>query len=223
MCKELALILGFLVIVTFALPVQSRSYQVEVVVFSNENPLIAEGEVWPDLNSLPDFEGSIPLKITSQTHQNGDVDQNSIDYVSLSSELRHLNLESKFELSKELEIILSEGWRQPKTEENIFDYVYLNSEPVPAFSSENDLSFRETAILTKSFSDLSVKRLQGVVGIRVSHLLYVDLDFIFSSEEGLVRLAESRKIKLKELNYFDHPLFGVLLMVSPVEDDNSSD
>ena len=94
---------------------------------------------------------------------------------------------------------------------------------MPAFSSENDLSFRETAILTKSFSDLSVKRLQGVVGIRVSHLLYVDLDFIFSSEEGLVRLAESRKIKLKELNYFDHPLFGVLLMVSPVEDDNSSD
>ena len=30
-------------------------------------------------------------------------------------------------------------------------------------------------------------------------------------------MKESRKIKLNELNYFDHPLFGALLMVSPVD------
>ncbi|MEC9247520.1 MAG: CsiV family protein [Pseudomonadota bacterium] len=220
MSRGLSLILGLVITLTIAPPVESRSYQVEVVVFSNENPQVGEGEVWPDLNSLPDFEGSIPLKSQIQINDEG-IEENSVDYVKLPYEVRHLNLESKFELSKELKIVLSEGWRQPKPEDNIFDYVYLHSGSVPAFSPDNQLSFRETAILTKSFSDLIVKKLQGVVGIRVSHLLYVDLDLIFSSEEGLVRLSESRKIKLKELNYFDHPLFGVLLMVSPIEDDGS--
>ena len=220
MSRGLSLILGLAITLTIAPPVESRSYQVEVVVFSNENPQVGEGEVWADLNSLPDFEGSIPLKSQIQINDEG-IEENSVDYVKLPYEVRHLNLESKFELSKELKIVLSEGWRQPKPEDNIFDYVYLHSGAVPAFSPDNQLSFRETAILTKSFSDLIVKKLQGVVGIRVSHLLYVDLDLIFSSREGLVRLSESRKIKLKELNYFDHPLFGVLLMVSPIEDDGS--
>ncbi len=220
MSRGLSLILGLVMTLTIAPPVESRSYQVEVVVFSNENSQVGEGEVWADLNSLPDFEGSIPLKSQIQINDEG-IEENSVDYVKLPYEVRHLNLKSKFELSKELKIVLSEGWRQPKPEDNIFDYVYLHSGAVPAFSPDNHLSFRETAILTKSFSDLIVKKLQGVVGIRVSHLLYVDLDLIFSSREGLVRLSESRKIKLKELNYFDHPLFGVLLMVSPIEDDGS--
>ncbi|MFQ5659210.1 MAG: CsiV family protein [Gammaproteobacteria bacterium] len=38
-------------------------------------------------------------------------------------------------------------------------------------------------------------------------------DFI-NPDAGYVRLKESRKIKLNELYYFDHPLFGVLLQVS---------
>jgi len=221
MSKGLFLILGLVITLTIAPPVESRSYQVEVVVFTNENPQVGEGEVWPDLNSLPNFDESITLKTLSQDNEDESVDENSVGYVKLPYELRHLNLESKFEQSKELQIVLSEGWRQPKPADDIFDYIYLHSGSVPAFSPENQLGFRQTAILTKSFRHLTVKKLQGVVGIRVSHLLYVDLDFIFSSKEGLVRLAESRKIKLKELNYFDHPLFGILLMVSPVEDDVS--
>jgi hypothetical protein len=30
-----------------------------------------------------------------------------------------------------------------------------------------------------------------------------------------VRLVESRNIKLRQVHYFDHPLFGVLLQVTP--------
>ena len=57
----------------------------------------------------------------------------------------------------------------------------------------------------------------------MSQLLYVDLDFVFGSVNGLVRMKESRKIKLNELNYFDHPSFGALLMVSPVDQASGGD
>jgi hypothetical protein len=38
-----------------------------------------------------------------------------------------------------------------------------------------------------------------------------------------VRMTQSRKIKLNELNYFDHPLFGVLLQVSRLQTDQDQD
>ena len=63
----------------------------------------------------------------------------------------------------------------------------------------------------------SLKKVEGLVGIKVSRLLRIDLDFVYNNAEEQVRLKESRNIKLEELNYFDHPLFGILVLVSPVE------
>jgi hypothetical protein len=36
-----------------------------------------------------------------------------------------------------------------------------------------------------------------------------------------VRLTESRRVRLKELHYFDHPLFGVIVQVTRLEDKDS--
>lgn len=80
--------------------------------------------------------------------------------------------------------------------------------------------------------------LDGTVRIRSSSLLYVDLDMVlfrpvFNSVTSLnlpiladppgtlvekppqyVRLTESRRIRLNDLQYFDHPRFGVIMQVS---------
>jgi hypothetical protein len=39
-------------------------------------------------------------------------------------------------------------------------------------------------------------------------------DPLVNPETEFVRLTETRQIKLEELHYFDHPLFGVLVQVS---------
>ena len=83
----------------------------------------------------------------------------------------------------------------------------------------------------------------GTLQIRSSLYLHVDLDFVLfrkpsiddaevreQLEAGLitnrinipadyVRLTESRRIKLNELHYYDHPLFGVIVQVSRYEPD----
>ena len=75
--------------------------------------------------------------------------------------------------------------------------------------------------------------------LRSAHFLHVDVDLAFFPEPGFqniktpiqgseniipvlqqadyVRLTESRRIKLNELHYFDHPLFGVIIQVSRLE------
>ena len=82
----------------------------------------------------------------------------------------------------------------------------------------------------------------GLVRLRSSSdLLYVDIDIAYfpsdfrkllESQSGdvtpqddkrvnldadYVRLTDSRRIRLNELNFFDHPLFGILLQVSRID------
>jgi len=43
----------------------------------------------------------------------------------------------------------------------------------------------------------------------------VNVDFVNYGEESPLRITEQRRVKLKELHYFDHPLFGVIVRVVP--------
>ena len=54
-----------------------------------------------------------------------------------------------------------------------------------------------------------------------TELLQLDEDNqqVFVQPTDYVRLKESRKIKLNEMHYFDHPMFGVIVQVSRLEVD----
>ncbi|MCF7970547.1 MAG: peptidoglycan binding protein CsiV [Methylococcaceae bacterium] len=65
-----------------------------------------------------------------------------------------------------------------------------------------------------------VQNLQGWIKIQRGNLLHVvaDLEYSPSKSKGLIyRIAEKRRILLNEVHFLDHPYFGVLLKVSPVE------
>jgi hypothetical protein len=59
------------------------------------------------------------------------------------------------------------------------------------------------------------ERVEGTVQISAGRLLYVATDFVNYFGESAVRITEQRKVKLKEIHYFDHPLFGVIVQVTP--------
>ncbi|MCH7928714.1 MAG: hypothetical protein IID03_12165, partial [Candidatus Dadabacteria bacterium] len=85
-------------------------------------------------------------------------------------------------------------------------------------------------------------RINGTVNLRGGHLLHLDLDISYFidlytesvtsfTEEGseevvmediimtgtYAQMKETRRIKLNELHYFDHPLFGVIMRVTRLE------
>jgi hypothetical protein len=75
------------------------------------------------------------------------------------------------------------------------------------------------------------------VRLRVARYLFVDVDVAYLPEGAPgdpaaaaqppagpvpVRLQETRKIKLNEVHYFDHPLFGVILQVSRMGGEDAS-
>lgn len=72
---------------------------------------------------------------------------------------------------------------------------------------------RARPVLLPSDSEL----VAGTLKLRRTRYLHVDLDlmYVLGSDPGnYVRLVEERRVKLNELHYFDHPLFGAIVQVS---------
>ncbi len=53
----------------------------------------------------------------------------------------------------------------------------------------------------------------GTINLMKKKYLHMKTDLVFNSIEGSVKLKENRRLKSKELHYFDHPLFGLLVRV----------
>lgn len=66
--------------------------------------------------------------------------------------------------------------------------------------------------------------LEGTVQFYMSRYLHLDVNLLFRDEEAMkggvvYRIGEQRRVKSQETQYFDHPKFGVLVRVMPVEKD----
>ena len=102
--------------------------------------------------------------------------------------------------------ILHIGWRQPGLSGSRARSVFISDKP----RVDKDASAAPLELGAPSD-----KRIEGTVQIRVGRLLYVATDFVNYVGESAVRITEQRQAKLKEIHYFDHPLFGVIVQVSP--------
>ena len=164
-----------------------------------------------------------------------------IPYLQLpSAELKLAGVQRVLKLSSEYRPLLHIAWQQPALRAASARPVHLQQfEEVEAIP-DTDTEPEDIESLIKSadeqFNDYEVPELlfDGTIKLRSSKFLHADIDFAFfpveldntqdvrSPEEDLfvrqeadyVRLTESRKIRLNEIHYFDHPHFGVILRVS---------
>lgn len=75
-----------------------------------------------------------------------------------------------------------------------------------------------------SASQVATPLLDGTVNLIAGEILQVDVDLLYrDSMLGVpVRLQESRRLRSGELNYLDHPRFGVLVRVTPISASNTA-
>ncbi len=64
--------------------------------------------------------------------------------------------------------------------------------------------------------------IEGTLAVTVSRYLHVDARLWYGDVEagggdGYIEMAETRRLRSGELNYFDHPRFGMLMRIDPVE------
>jgi hypothetical protein len=218
--RKLSLALLIIALAGASLPVwaKSRWYQVEVIVFRHADTEAVGGEEWPALRSLPDFRNSVELLIDLPDfsdeppgERNNEVSiPGPIAFQSLPlSDLQMTGVFRRLRKLNAYDPVLHVGWRQPGFGSSRARSVYISDRPAVTVDTATDpggVAFEAAPV---------VRRVEGTVRIRVGRLLYVDTDFVNYGEEAPVRITEQRKVKLKELHYFDHPLFGIIVRVIP--------
>lgn len=240
-------------------------YQVEVIVFDYTRPDL-NGELWFENPGLPqrhdaiDLLSAVPAMMKPVSNginqpspapqaQDTAQDQDSptrelVPYLALPKDKYRLQADfHRLQLSSAYQPLLHVAWQQPGLDGAHVREVHLEklagggAAPTPP---ADGAAAAGAAVEPAPYVPPN-PIVDGLVRLRSTNLLYVDIDFayfpanfrkILEAQAGnaetannkrinlnadYVRLKESRKIRLNELYYFDHPLFGVLLQVSRID------
>jgi len=198
-------------------------YQVEVIVFDRLYPNL-DGEQWQN------EEFNIRSNMVELEASNAD--QGLVPFMLLSrSRNRMGGVYRVLKLSSEYRPLYHVSWQQPASERKQSRYVHIQrldgNRTIPKAKTSEEPEFLEEFIMPDRIVD-------GSIRIRSGFYLHADIDLSYfkqlpaenkvlrTSEESfsggfdktVVKLKESRKIKLNEIHYFDHPMYGVILQVS---------
>jgi hypothetical protein len=214
-------------------------YQVEVLVFARKSP--ASNEYWrldrqPDLNRaaliLPDRdEPVLPDHVDDIDRHAGAL---GAWRVLDNSALPLKDMAERLDKAGD-RILLHRSWRQPIRERaRAFPVLVEGGNTVPMIRPEAESSaalpvtgmdasgaFATLPALDLSDEPEAVQReLQGALRFHLSRFLHVESNLWFNttSADGRrfwVRIDQSRRMRSEELHYLDHPLFGLLIRVTP--------
>lgn len=211
----------FLVLVALAFPA-SAWYQVEVIVFQYLHPN-PDGELLADSPALPDTDGAIGL--TASGIDGAGASPFAAYRLVSPSRYRLGGVNQSLRSSHDYRPLLHVAWEQPGSGEGPSRLVHLEQ---LSGSGSADAGATDVAADPSVLAPATARIVDGTVRVRSGRFLHVDVDMAYwpgsaasdPQPAGSVRLRGTRKIKLNELHYLDHPLFGVLIEVSRLRADS---
>lgn len=219
-------------------------YDIEIIVFEHKAGPGAAAELWTPDPGAPAVETAIepappPGMLPPLLTESMPVADVRMPYRQLdASELRLERLHNRLTVSGDYEPRLHLGWRQPANPDQPVRGVRVR---MPEKMSVGDHQLPAGAL----FIDTRAVRaplpraavVDGVVSLQRSRFLHLSLDLlllepsletaetglfsIFSRRESrqkVYRLQAQRRIRANEVHYFDHPVIGVLVQVTPHEE-----
>ena len=201
-------------------------YYVELIVFRNTDPNAGSLETWPLNPGAPDWASAIPPNPAGS----------GLPYMLLPpSSFRLTGDWQKLARSTAYQPLLQVAWTQPAIDRSTALYVRIGTPP-PATPP--------AAIATSNQPPAATSPANGTPVYGIARLsttgpyLHFDLDLDYrgpvaknsipgnaqtaapassTMQFQWYRLTQNRRIDAGKLNYFDHPVFGVLLLVTPAK------
>lgn len=205
-------------------------YQVEIVVFERPYPDL-DGEQWLIAEYQPGYD-RLELEPADELT---DIEE-PVPFSLLPASSNRLDgVEKVFRLSSSYNPLLHYSWQQPATERRDARFVKIQKlvEDTTGLVSDTVETDAEPEFIEALIEPDRI--VDGAIRIRSGFYLHVDVDLNYFTalpqENRLmqtamtdeqpdpfatspVQLKETRKIKLNEIHYFDHPMFGLIIQVS---------
>ncbi len=191
-------------------------YTVEILVFAERDSAGLDEEVWSNNPGTPDV--SAALEPGSDGSRFEWLPESSLELAAVA---RQLNRSGRYRT------LMLSGWRQPGYGPRRAVPVHLRSDPSVVLIQAAEPGVTPPASVPASDSGA----VDGIVRVHRSRYLHVLVDLLYTrpAEPGagaadtladvpkpvLVRMTQTRRMRSRELYYYDHPLFGVLVKIIP--------
>lgn len=218
-------------------------YRVEVVLFAYIEP-DAGGEFWYENPGLPARRQSIRLVMetaepVSRAAPGPPEEDDLKPYLALpKQDYRLAGVRRVLASSREYRPLLHVAWQQPGLDARNVRAVRLDNTRFEKKTAQQvEVEPEPGQVREEPEYTPPPKVFDGTVRLRKSRFLHLDVDFAYFPDTleqpdldvpeqarrhgrlsaDYVRLTESRRIKPDGLNYFDHPLFGLIVEVSKIK------
>ncbi|WP_027857008.1 CsiV family protein [Marinobacterium jannaschii] len=221
-------------------------YQVEVLIFANEDPSVLDDEFWPTELSVPDSPKSISLKTPTTTAQSFSAFERLP-----SSALLFNNEKQRIGRYDSFRVLFHAGWLQPVTSERYARQIHIKSgdildngmyelEGYISIDKGRYLHFRPDLYHSRHLSPSEAEVLQHAEEQPPQQFTALNTEETpqpqevstpsaeipgitsqvspFSSEFLTVNMNQGRRMRSKEIHYLDHPLMGILVLMIPISE-----
>ncbi len=224
-------LLIFIAIMSFGLftsIVSAKDYAIEVIIFANKDGQQQSAEQFNFKHIIPAPRNGLDLDSATNISQWQAIPRE--DYI-LNNVAERLKRSSNYRILKHI------AWRQPVVEKK-------DSQPI-SIKAGRDFSsqYPEHAYRQIEFSDTStsapdnskVLELDGTINIVITRYLHLYTDLVYriprtiptdigaalNRGQALVdySVQSHRRMRSRELHYIDHPLVGILIEATPIEDN----
>lgn len=223
-----------------------RSYQVDLVVFTLQSAEGPDSEQWldapPPLDSTIMSRAISPVDLMAE--YGGEAMSEQKQPVATTGEkekdIDFDDVLARIRKDPRRKIVLTASWIQPVQEPGTTPVIHItdrveepeaevNSIDAPALHTR-PTDITGMPIAQDEFLPLQPPLIDGFVNFYISGYYTLEVDLRYTPEIGFLemedpqnpeyttyRIHEKRRMKSDELNYYDHPKFGVLLLVNPAE------
>lgn len=208
-------------------------YKIELIVFQQLNPQALRSETWPSHPPLPATNSAVVLK----PYQ----DQDTTDTYELlpKNQWQLDNIAAALRKNTSYELLLHQAWRQPITTPTNTQAIHIFAKPGGNYQILDTIQtqgFSLDKTLVKSIP-FDTWKLNGTIALSKQNYFHISTDLILnvspdgsdkrhlasfrSADKPLsLHMKQDRRLSRDELYYLDHPVLGVLVMIT--EDDKQN-
>lgn len=215
-------------------------YDVEIIIFRHHDLVGASKENWPKYPGEPDFSNALKLlpalpKRLSAAHSKRL--RSPIPFSSLrEDELRMTDQLERLMRTKSFQPLIHIGWRQPGYDREQAKAIQINGgillRPGNDNSDKDKIPEAEIKYYDEKLEGPPPPMVNGTIKLIRTRFLHVETDLLYHNmlpeEKGDIslptryfRMQTSRRMRSNEVHYIDHPMFGMLVLITPYEDPNA--
>lgn len=191
---------------------QTTWYTIEVIVFQHLSNDGLYTEHWPVDPGRPAIEEAVTLSTDTGADSGSTFDPNPFHLLN-RSQLQLSEAAGRLKRSGGYRPLLHVAWRQPGYTRSEARTVYIHTDLPNRFRDPDGLELSLSHVI------------EGTLRLSRARYLHLEADLLHHrqvpvdtpTEGATFRLQDSRRMRSKEVHYIDHPLIGLLVLVTPYE------